>query len=80
MAAEAARVTILDREMYTEAVTAHLLRVAWSTLHRWLEGRPSRYRPVIRPGPISSRTVTWAEFVQAGLSRPYRRDQITMCR
>jgi hypothetical protein len=33
-------VTILEREMYTEAAAARLLRVAPSTLHWWLEGRP----------------------------------------
>jgi uncharacterized protein (DUF433 family) len=67
-------VTILDREMYTEAAAARLLRVAPSTLHWWLEGRPPRYRPVIRVEPTSSRNVTWAEFVEAGLLRSYRRE------
>ena len=66
--------TILDREMYSESTAARLLRVAPSTLHWWLEGRPPKYRPVIRPEPTSSRTVTWAEFVEAGLLRSYRRD------
>ena len=67
-------VTTLDREMYTEAAAARLLRVAPSTLHWWLEGRPPRYRPVIRVEPTGSRNVTWAEFVEAGLLRSYRRD------
>jgi uncharacterized protein (DUF433 family) len=67
-------VTILDREMYTEAAAARLLRIAPSTLHWWLEGRPPRYRPVIRVEPTGSRNVTWAEFVEAGLLRSYRRD------
>ena len=67
-------VTILDREMYTEAAAARLLRVAPSTLHWWLEGRPPRYRPVIRVEPTGSRSVTWAEFVEAGLLRSYRRE------
>jgi uncharacterized protein (DUF433 family) len=67
-------VTILDREMFSETSAARLLRVAPSTLHWWLEGRPPRYRPVIRPEPTGSRTVTWAEFVEAGLLRSYRRD------
>lgn len=66
--------TILDREMYSETAAARLLRVAPSTLHWWLEGRPPKYRPVIRPEPTGSRTVTWAEFVEAGLLRSYRRD------
>jgi hypothetical protein len=67
-------VSILDREMYTEAAAARLLRVAPSTLHWWLEGRPPRYRPVIRVEPTNSRHVTWAEFVEAGLLRSYRRE------
>ncbi len=67
-------VTTLDREMYTEAAAARLLRVAPSTLHWWLEGRPPRYRPVIRVEPTGSRNVTWAEFVEAGLLRSYRRE------
>lgn len=67
-------VTLLQREMYTESVAARLLRVAPSTLHWWLEGRPPRYRPVIRPEPTGSRVVTWAEFVEASLLRSYRRD------
>jgi uncharacterized protein (DUF433 family) len=67
-------VTILEREMYTEAAAADLLRVAPSTLHWWLEGRLPRYRPVIRVEPTGSRLVTWAEFVEAGLLRSYRRD------
>ena len=60
--------------MYTEAAAARLLRVAPSTLHWWLEGRPPRYRPVIRVEPTGSRNVTWAEFVEAGLLRSYRRE------
>jgi hypothetical protein len=67
-------VTILDREMYTEAAAARLLRMAPSTLHWWLEGRPPRYRPVIRVEPTGARNVTWAEFVEAGLLRSYRRE------
>jgi uncharacterized protein (DUF433 family) len=68
-------VTTLDREMYTEGAAARLLRVAPSTLHWWLEGRLPHYRPVIRLEPTGSRTVTWAEFVEAALLRSYRRDQ-----
>ncbi len=59
--------TTLEREMYTEAAAARLLRVAPATLHYWLEGRsrgPKTYKPIIReeatgptgsPGPSSSR-------------------------
>ena len=34
-------VTVLDREMYTEAAAARLLGVAQGTLNYWLEGRAS---------------------------------------
>jgi len=68
--------TVLEREMYTEAGAARLLRVAPATLHYWLEGRPrgtKTYKPVIRSEPTGSNRVTWAEFVEAGLLRQYRR-------
>jgi uncharacterized protein (DUF433 family)/DNA-binding transcriptional MerR regulator len=68
--------TILEREVYSEAEAARLLRVAQSTLHYWLEGGERRgkiYKPVIRIEPTGGRTVTWAEFVEAGLLREYRR-------
>lgn len=70
-------VTWLERAMYAEAEAARLLGVAQGTLHYWLEGgvrRGKTYRPVLRREPTNSRTVTWAEFVEAGLLRQYRRD------
>lgn len=69
--------TVLDREMYTEARAARLLGVPPATLHYWLEGGRQggrTYQPIIRTEPTRSRTVTWAEFVEAGLLRQYRRD------
>ncbi len=74
-------VTILDREMYTEAEAARLLRVPQSTLHYWLEGdtRGRRdYKPIIRAEPRGVRTVTWAEFVESGWLREYRRERVPM--
>jgi hypothetical protein len=68
--------TVLEREMSSEAEAARLLRVPQSTLHWWLDGgiyRNRSYRPVIRTEPTSGRSVTWAEFVEAGLLREYRR-------
>lgn len=62
--------------MYSEAEAARLLRVPQATLHYWLEGGTRRgkdYRPVIRPEPRSTRTVTWAEFIESGLLSQYRR-------
>lgn len=67
---------VLDREMFTEAEAARLLRVPQRTLNYWLEGGTFRgvtYRPVIREEPRGSHdVVTWAEFVEAGLLREYR--------
>lgn len=75
------QISILEREMYTEAEAARLLRVPQSTLHYWLEGgqrRGKTYRPVIRIEPTGSRAVTWAEFVEAGLLRSYRNARVPM--
>lgn len=69
-------VAVLEREMYSEAEAARLLRVAQSTLHYWLEGgvhRGRKYRPILRMQPHGDRTVTWAEFIEAALLRQYRR-------
>jgi uncharacterized protein (DUF433 family) len=64
--------------MYSEAEAARLLRVPQSTLNYWLEGgkrRSKTYQPIIRPEPTGSRApLTWAEFIEAGLLRSYRRD------
>src|ERR1019366_4844113 len=69
-------VTVLDREIFSEAEAARLLRVAQGTLHYWLNGGQRRgrtYPPVIRTEPRDGRVVTWAEFVEAGLLSGYRR-------
>jgi uncharacterized protein (DUF433 family) len=69
--------SVLDREMFTEAEAARLLTVPQATLNYWLEGGERRgkiYRPVIRVEPRGDRdVVTWAEFIEAGLLREYRR-------
>jgi uncharacterized protein (DUF433 family) len=71
-------ISVLNREMYSEAEAARLLRVPQNTLNYWLEGcrRGSKsYQPIIRSEPKGSRApLTWAEFVEAGLLRSYRRD------
>jgi uncharacterized protein (DUF433 family) len=70
-------VSVLDREMFSEAAAARLLGVPQGTLNYWLEGGERRgkiYRPVIRVEPRGDReAVTWAEFIEAGLLREYRR-------
>jgi uncharacterized protein (DUF433 family) len=68
--------SVLDREMFSEAEASRILRVPQSTLHWWLNGGMygnRNYRPVIRTEPTSGRSVTWAEFVESGLLREYRR-------
>jgi len=70
--------TVLDRAIYTEPEAARLLKMHPSTLHYWLHGgeRGGRfYPPVIRPEPTDNRTVTWAEFVESGWLRTYRRQR-----
>lgn len=66
----------LEREMFSEAVAARLLQIPQSTLHYWLEGGTRRgrdYSPVVRIEPKGDRSITWAEFIEAGLLRQYRR-------
>lgn len=70
-------VTLLEREVYTEAEAARLLRVAQGTLHYWLEGGQrdhKYYMPIVRAVPTGERIVTWGEFVEAALLRTYRQD------
>jgi len=77
-----ANVSVLEREMYSEAEAARYLRVSQSTLHYWLEGGERRarvYPPVIRQAATGRHApVTWAEFIEAGLLRSYRRSGIPM--
>jgi uncharacterized protein (DUF433 family) len=74
-------VAVLDREMYTLSEGARLLNMSPTTLWWWLDGgeRGGRhYRPVIRPEPTGVRTVTWAEFVEAGFLRQYRSKEVPL--
>jgi uncharacterized protein (DUF433 family) len=68
--------TLLDRELYDEALAAQILRVPRPTLHWWLEGGVRRdvlYEPVLRPQPTGSKFVTWGELVEARYLREYRK-------
>lgn len=68
---------ILHQEFYTESYAAQLLGIPPSTLHYWLEGgtrNSTTYPPILRKRSTGSRNVTWAEFVEAGFLRGYRRD------
>lgn len=73
--------TVLDQEVYTEPAAARLLGLAPSTLKYWLQGGTQRgvtYMPIIRPEPGGSKFVTWAEFIEAGWLRAYRRQNVPM--
>jgi hypothetical protein len=55
-----ATVSVLEREMFSEAEAARLLRVPQSTLHYWPDGgeyRRKTYKPVIRLQPRGDRLV-----------------------
>jgi uncharacterized protein (DUF433 family) len=71
-------VSVLEREMFSEAEAARLLDVAQNTLHYWLDGGRMRgkvYRPIIRIEPKGNRApISWAEFIEAGWLRQYRRE------
>jgi uncharacterized protein (DUF433 family) len=76
-------VSVLDRPLYSYAEAARLLRVPSQTLKRWLEGTTIRgieYPPVIRQQPTGSDSVTWGEFVEAGLLRGYRQKRVSLQR
>lgn len=72
-----ATISVLDREIYTEAGAAQLLRVPRRTLHFWLDGgrrSGKSYGPVIRSAPKgAAASLTWPEFVEAGALRCYSR-------
>jgi uncharacterized protein (DUF433 family) len=76
-------VIVLDQEMYSETEAARLLRVPPSTLNYWLEGGTRRGRtcqPIVREQPRGGHPpVTWAEFIECGWLRQYRRiDRVPM--
>lgn len=67
--------TTLDRELYTEAEAARLLGRSSSTLHYWLHGAVRggvTYRPILRREVVDRRSLTWAEFIEAGWLSTYR--------
>ncbi|MCY4068844.1 MAG: DUF433 domain-containing protein [Acidimicrobiaceae bacterium] len=70
-------VQTLNRRIYSLADAAEILRMGAGTLAWWLDGGKrgrSIYPPVIRVERTGERSLTWAEFVEAGLLRQYRRD------
>ncbi len=78
-----ASITTLDRPLYSYAEAARLLDLPTATLRWWLEGGTRKgvvYAPVIRSSPTGSDTVTWGEFVEAGLLRGYRKKNVPLQR
>jgi len=72
------RLAILDRPLYSLQEAARLLQTPPATLRRWLEGGAVKgvdYPPVIRERSTGSTDVTWAEFVEGGFLREYRRSR-----
>jgi len=77
-----AKVSTLDRPMYSYAEAARLLDLPAATLRWWLEGARRGdvdYLPVIRPERTGA-DVTWGEFVEAGLLRGYRQKNVPLQR
>lgn len=74
-------ISVLDRPLYSYAEAARMLRLPSQTLRRWLEGATVSgvtYPPVIREEPTGSDSVTWGEFVEAGLLRGYRQKNVPL--
>lgn len=73
--------SVLDRPLYSYAEAARLLRLPTETLRRWLEGATRAgvsYPPVIRAEPTGADSVTWGEFVEAGLLRGYQAKRVSL--
>lgn len=78
-----AKISTLDRPMYSYAEAARLLDLAPATLRWWLEGARRGdvdYPPVIRSERTGADAVTWGEFVEAGLLRGYREKRVPLQR
>lgn len=75
--------SVLDRPLYSYAEASRLLDLPTETLRRWLDGATRAgvaYDPVIRSEPTGSDSVTWGEFVEAGLLRGYRKKNVPLQR
>jgi uncharacterized protein (DUF433 family) len=70
-------IDVLARPLYHVAEAARLLRMPASTLRYWVEGDRER-PPVLRSEPTGDATLTWGEFVEAGLIREYRVREVSL--
>lgn len=68
---------ILERRLYEIRDAAHILGLAPSTMRYWLEG-DAEHDPVLREQPRGDSTVSWGEFVEAGLLRAYRARRVSL--
>jgi uncharacterized protein (DUF433 family) len=67
--------TTLNQPLYSIGEASRFLGLPRNTLKRWLEGTRVAgrfYPPVIRSEPAGVDTLSWPEFVEAGLLREYR--------
>lgn len=70
-------IATLERRLYEIRDAAHILGLAPSTMRYWLEG-DGEHEPVLRQEPRGDSTVSWGEFVEAGLLRAYRAKQVSL--
>ena len=70
-------VHVLERRLYEIRDAAELLRIPQSTLRYWLEGDGDR-PPVLREEPRGDLSVSWGEFVEAGMLRSYRDERVSL--
>ena len=75
------KISVLDRPLYSYSEASRLLGLPSQTLRRWLDGvtvRGATYPPVIRAEATGVDWVTWGEFVEAGLLRGYRQNNVSL--
>lgn len=70
-------IATLERRLYEIRDAAHILGLPPSTVRYWLEGDAER-DPVLRVQPRGDSTVSWGEFVEAGLLRAYRAKRVSL--
>lgn len=69
--------TTLERRLYEIRDAAAMLALPPSTMRYWLEG-DAEHDPVLREQPRGDSTVSWGEFVEAGLLRAYRAKRVSL--
>lgn len=70
-------IELLARPLYHVSDAARLLHMPSSTLRYWVEGDQER-PPVLREEATGDPTLTWGEFVEAGLIHEYRIREVSL--